>query len=360
MKKFLNNINFDLEAISYEKHEDMKVFYNNIKSLILCLMNSNIKKSKKQPLVYETIKEKLNIFITKTLKILKNNAKVLSEYMHTFNNLIQFGEFSNIRNEINVKSINNGLEIMKKYKFFIFITVEIKFDEIWLFLNEKEQKKFAEIMNKMYFASLMYKKKNNDKLYFEEPKELIIPRIEYEENILGETDTIKIVIDETIDKNENIKDEKYKKEVIEDSHNVVDDIVGTLVESGIKDSNFLNAETFMKINNSNMIHKTKEKLKNRIKKTPQMAGKMVDMVCSMMNQYKNKMETENSGLKYEAKKMMNTLLTEIYKNTSKNKIKNKDASKLLNNIRDNFYDPNIKPYTGKERNKILNNLKKKK
>jgi hypothetical protein len=355
-KIFKHNINLKHPDEAYDS-EDMIHFYNNIKKLVLYSIESNHNKNDGEPLIKEKIKIKLNDFIVYTLKKLKTSSHTLLEYMYVFMKMIEFGEFSSLRNKITTKTIIDALTLMKKYKFFIFITIDLKFSEIWLFMDEKNQMEFAKILNMLYFSTRHYFKENK----YKPKKEFVIPRIEYNENIRGESDDIKLIIDETINQNKNIDDKIYKNDVIKDSHKVVDDIVETLVESGIKDASNLDGRTLYNCANSNIMERTRNKLKKHIKNTKGGANKMTDMIISMMNSYSNNSnepdDDNNTGINIELKKTLNTLVKEI--SNERNKIKDKNAKRLIDNITKNFYDPKIGFYKGKKRNKLLNQFNKK-
>jgi hypothetical protein len=324
--------------------EEAKSFYNYLKKTVTILQkNKNIIfNSKQRNRLKKFVTTELSIFKTEIneKKELELNMKI-SSYCLLFIATIQYMDFINENDSITIESIENGITNNYDKDMHILLNKNLPFNKVWTRLNTEDKLLFVDYYNNMYINALLIninlskRKKINEDMYLNlEPKVT-----KYSSVIKGSGEIIKYVVRDNINQNKKIN-KRSKKESKKSTNIVVDDVIGNMEKNGIKDSKNITMESLL----------FDDKFKSTIKNTSKSLGQkvnngsikkdnLVDMMSSIFSSMADKKSFDSDP---KMKVLMNTLAFNLKKKASKQAKSDPASRRMINNIIDNFYDPNAK------------------
>lgn len=406
--------------------KELSQIYNNFKKLLSIIMRKNcsiLDDGADRPiLIKQRMTDDISTYISTTLSKFKHDMKGFSDYIYTFIKMLRFGEFAD-ESRITEETIDRGFDKMAKYKFFLLLTVKIKFSEVWVFMDNENKPNFIECLNKIWYWGNMYIKKykimshlvsipnENDKVkygyayvmktttpptspityrdclmgkyeslsnmhkfivdiifntgcdfenqYLPPPEKIIIPCIIFPTHLQGKSETVKLIIDETIDKNKVLDDHDYRTSVIATSHDVVDSIINIMVKNNI--TNDTDIGMSMSADMKNTIIDSKAMIERKIKDKSVKPGELTDIALSMLKIYgttdKETIES-TSGPSRESAILINTLISAMSESMRKSRNKDPNAGRILKQLKEQFGNSNLPVNQELKRKMMSQNVKK--
>lgn len=222
-------LKFSKENMSWnpDEDEDHNSFYTNLKKLINKLWEVNDKYRKGKEEIVKVPSETKKFM--KHMKMLRNDKVCLGNYMATFYKMIKFAEMD-CDDVVTSKSIDKGINDNPQYTFFILLSCEITFTEVWVFVeDDKDRDRLASIINRMFFYSRRFVLLNKIDI-----KKYKVPCVEYKTKIQGRFNVLKMFTHDSISESKDI-DDKEKGNTRKNTDQILDGLIQCFVKNKIDD-----------------------------------------------------------------------------------------------------------------------------
>lgn len=320
------------------EHADL--FISGFKKLVKLIIQKNI--SENSTYLMNEYKKLLNEFIKIDMLALKINMNYRLNYIITFMKMIERGEYRTTGDErVTYDSINDSIMKYTEVDYYLLISCEIAFSKLWILMDKDGKTKMAELLNNLYIRSriiyISFIEKEYGKLY----ETIKIPCIIYKSSIHGKSEVVKIILTDSIIKNKDLKDEKYKAEVIKKGEEFVVDIVDKMASRGLKDDEDFNVKD-VGISDK-LVHSLQDvntSIQENIKNKKTDLNQLTDIGLSLLGQY----ESDPEALKKmpEFAYIANYII-DILDDSKKKGLKlNPQAEKIYNSLKKMFSNSEYK------------------
>lgn len=316
----------------------MDDFYKTHKAFLTMIIERNDKDN--DSYLKDIFKDELSKFLKNDLMVLKTNLQSRINYIITFMKLIETGEYREVKKPgyVTVESIEHAVATYSDIDYHPLITADIPFSKLWILISDMYRKKFVDLVNHLYLRSkIIYKK-------FIEPKfellyeKLKLPCTIYNSKIHGKGDMVKTMVTESVIRNKDIKDDKYRKNVIGEADNFIDGIIDRMTKNGLKDDKDFDVKN-RGINPKliNSLLDTNKYMQDNLKNKKMNSNYLCDIGISLLSTYKDKPDILNSVPEFKV--ISNYVIDMVEQAKNKGMKLEGYASKLYGLLREIFYDP---------------------